>query len=114
MEFCPRCGLRLIPMSKEDDKKRYVLLTCPKCKYEKPLTSSVTTQKVLKRNEQEDITVISQNEAKIRTMPTIKVECPKCSNKEAYWWIVQTRGADESPTQFFRCTQCKYTWREMA
>jgi DNA-directed RNA polymerase subunit M/transcription elongation factor TFIIS len=25
---------------------------------------------------------------------------------------VQTRGADESSTQFLRCTKCNYTFRE--
>jgi DNA-directed RNA polymerase subunit M len=26
--------------------------------------------------------------------------------------MVQTRRADESATQFFRCTKCGHTWRE--
>jgi DNA-directed RNA polymerase subunit M len=106
--------MRLIPIRKEEEKSKDVLLTCPKCKYKKPLTKKVTIQRIIEHNAQEDITVIGRKEAKIRTMPTVKVECQKCSSKEAYWWIVQTRGADESPTQFFRCTRCKHTWREMA
>jgi DNA-directed RNA polymerase subunit M/transcription elongation factor TFIIS len=27
-------------------------------------------------------------------------------------WIVQTRGSDESSTQFMRCVKCGYTFRE--
>ncbi|MCD6114052.1 MAG: transcription factor S, partial [Thermoprotei archaeon] len=39
-------------------------------------------------------------------------ECPKCGNREAYVWMMQTRAADEPPTRFYRCTKCGYTWRE--
>ena len=38
--------------------------------------------------------------------------CPKCGNKEAVWWIQQTRSSDEAPTLFLRCTKCKHAWRE--
>src|SRR5438093_1332717 len=47
-----------------------------------------------------------------RTLPKTKAECPKCNNHEAFYWLVQTRGGDESSTQFFRCTNCGATWRE--
>ncbi|MCW3991867.1 MAG: hypothetical protein NWE79_04105 [Candidatus Bathyarchaeota archaeon] len=26
--------------------------------------------------------------------------------------MVQTRSADESPAQFYRCIECGHTWRE--
>jgi DNA-directed RNA polymerase subunit M len=70
--------------------------------------------KIAGRRIQENVMVIGEEEAKLRTMPVTKMECPKCAHREAYWWMVQTRGADESPTQFFRCTKCSYTWREQA
>ena len=44
--------------------------------------------------------------------PTIKIECEKCENGEAVWWMLQTRSADEPTTQFYRCTKCQYTWRD--
>lgn len=44
--------------------------------------------------------------------PTIKIECEKCGNDEAVWWMLQTRSADEPTTQFYRCTKCQYTWRD--
>ena len=53
-----------------------------------------------------------KKEQKLQTLPTAAVECPKCGNNQAYTWQVQTRGADESSTQFFRCTKCNYTFRE--
>ena len=45
-------------------------------------------------------------------MPTVAETCPKCGNKEAYFWTSQTRSADEAETKFFKCTKCKHTWRE--
>ena len=37
------------------------------------------------------------------TLPTTTTECPKCGNNTAFWWMLQTRSADEATTQFFRC-----------
>jgi hypothetical protein len=36
----------------------------------------------------------------------------RCGNNIAYAWQVQTRGADETSTQFLRFTSCNYTFRE--
>jgi DNA-directed RNA polymerase subunit M len=45
------------------------------------------------------------------TLPTTNTDCPKCGNNLAFWWMLQTRSADEATTQFYRCTQCNHTWR---
>ena len=91
-----------------------VALVCSRCTYTKEVTTEVPLPpRVIEHTPQEQIAVIGEQEAKIKTMPTTRMECPKCSNREAYWWMVQTRGSDESPTQFFRCTECGFTWREM-
>jgi DNA-directed RNA polymerase subunit M/transcription elongation factor TFIIS len=58
-----------------------------------------------------DILVIEPDEVPDTDSITDKVECPKCGNHEAYWWMVQTDTADEPSTQFFRCTKCNHTWR---
>ncbi|MDQ3837995.1 MAG: transcription factor S [Thermoproteota archaeon] len=44
-------------------------------------------------------------------LPTTAIDCPKCGNKNAFWWMLQTRSADEATTQFYRCTKCGHTWR---
>lgn len=44
-------------------------------------------------------------------MPTTTIQCAKCGNMTAFWWMLQTRSADEATTQFYRCTLCSYTWR---
>jgi DNA-directed RNA polymerase subunit M len=110
MEFCPKCETRLVP---EPNKgKKGPCLVCPKCGYKKPVETLVTAAKVSGAKEQDQIIVIGKKEQKLQTLPTITIECPKCGNNLAYVWQVQTRGADESSTQFFRCTKCSYTFRE--
>jgi len=61
---------------------------------------------------EDHIIVIGKKEQRLKTLPVINIECPKCGNNLAYVWQVQTRSADESSTQFFRCTKCGYTFRE--
>jgi DNA-directed RNA polymerase subunit M len=113
MDFCPKCGSRLVPTPKSGKKKAAVIYACPKCGYEKGIKGkdAEALPKVIEHRPQEQIAVISHQENP-QTMPTIKITCPKCRHNEASWWLVQTRGADESPTQFYRCIKCGYTWRE--
>lgn len=115
MEFCPICGKRLVPARRSEGERVIVVLACPRCDYTKPVTSETpVVPKATEHPTQRHIAIIGEEEARLRTMPTVKIGCPKCDNTEAEWWMVQTRGADESPTQFFKCTRCGYTWREMA
>jgi DNA-directed RNA polymerase subunit M/transcription elongation factor TFIIS len=58
-----------------------------------------------------DIRIIESDKVPEPDPITDSVECPKCGNKHAFWWIVQTDSADEPSTQFFRCTKCNHTWR---
>ncbi|MDH5754031.1 MAG: transcription factor S [Candidatus Bathyarchaeota archaeon] len=115
MEFCPKCGSRLVPKKGKTGKKASIVFVCPKCGYKKQTLGEKVTPKVAKviqHNPQQLVAVISKEEQKLRTLPTVRVECPRCGNNLAYVWQVQTRGADESSTQFLRCTKCGYTFRE--
>ena len=58
-----------------------------------------------------DIRVVDSDELPDPHPITDKVECSKCGNNQAHWWIVQTDSADEPITQFFRCIKCRLTWR---
>ena len=115
MEFCPKCGSRLVPKKGKTGKDATLVMTCPKCGYKKKASAEVIEPKptkALQPNPHQLVAVIGKEEQKLRTLPTVKVECPKCGNNLAYVWQVQTRGADESSTQFLRCTKCNHTFRE--
>ncbi len=114
MEFCPKCGKRLVPTKKKEGKKNILVLKCPKCGYEKPAEGKIVSPaKVISTTpSKESIAIIDRKAQELRTLPTVTIICPKCGNNTAYVWQVQTRGSDESSTQFFRCTKCGYTFRE--
>lgn len=105
MNFCNKCGTVMI--SKEEKGKTF--LVCRKCGHKmkdyKPLEIAETVSK----KPLDDVIIIEKNE---EALPKTKTICPKCGNKEAVWWLQQTRSADEAPTLFLRCTSCKYSWRE--
>jgi len=98
MEFCPKCGIML---TKKGDK-----YACVKCGHAK---DNVTLGHIEKMPEKKKIAVINKEES---ALAEVDANCEKCGNRRAYFWQTQTRGADESPTNFFKCTKCKHTWRE--
>ena len=77
-----------------------------------PNTPKEQKERINIESEPEKVVVIGKAQQKIRTLPKTRAECPKCRHHEAFYWLVQTRSADESSTQFFRCVKCSHTWRE--
>jgi DNA-directed RNA polymerase subunit M len=115
MEFCPKCGSRLAPKKAKAGRETALVMVCPKCGYRRRASEKKIEPKLAKivqPNPKQLVAVIGREEQKLRTLPTVRIECPKCGNNLAYVWQVQTRGADESSTQFLRCTKCEYTFRE--
>jgi len=104
MQFCNQCGTVL-----SLDLKKHSL-SCQRCGANEPIQSTI--EYTNNKNPQDKIVVLGSKERNLRTMPQVRVECPKCGNNHAFYWMVQTRSIDESATQFFRCTECKHTWRE--
>ena len=102
MMFCPKC--KSIMMPKMDGKKR--VLACG-CGYKQGAESTVLKETA--QHEEKKFEVVD-TEATINTV--VDAECPKCKNRKAENWEVQTRSADEPATRFFKCTECKHTWRE--
>jgi transcription factor S len=100
--FCKKCGSILKPITEEGKR----VFSCGKCNK----TQEVTEKKMFKESieETKEMEVIEDKEMH----PKIRAECEKCGNDIAYYWSQQTRSADEPPTRFFRCTKCKFTWRE--
>ena len=102
--FCQKCGAILVPKKGRDKTK----LACSSCNYiPKERIKAVITEEV-KKQEVPKIEVVDKT---IETSPKTEQECPKCRNKIAYYWLVQTRSADEAETRFFQCTKCSYRWR---
>ena len=108
VQFCPECSNLLRKIT--EDGSRF--LSC-KCGYQEILESSVDHESVQKKREALDNNlIIVSEEDKVSLHPIARKVCPKCQNKEAESWQVQIRSSDEPSTHFFRCTQCKFTWRE--
>ena len=105
MKFCPKCEVKL--------KKSDSGLQCSKCGYTEGQEIKQTKKVVEEQETEESILAFEGNEGE-ESHPTIKIECEKCGNDEAVWWMLQTRSADEPTTQFYRCTKCKHTWRNYA
>ncbi|MCS7142876.1 MAG: transcription factor S [Aigarchaeota archaeon] len=109
MEFCPKCG-GILSASKRSGGNS---LRCRKCGFEKSSSESYVTIAKFGKKRQGVAFLIEDTEAELHPKTT-DIQCPACGNREAYWWSVQTRSADEPTTQFFRCTGCGHTWREYA
>jgi len=100
MEFCEKCkGVILV----QDNKA--VCMSCGHKLKKKPKIEA--SEKVQNK---EFVEVIK--EGADNTYPIIDIECPKCKNKKAYFWTMQTRSSDESETKFYKCTKCSNTWRK--
>ena len=67
--------------------------------------------KVVKPAKREEVVTVIEEEAK-PALPTTRAKCPKCGHQTAFWWLQQTRAADEATTRFHRCAKCGHTWRE--
>lgn len=97
--FCPKCSslLRL----KKEKEKRFLLCSC-----------GYREEKRIEVKEEipagKKIGVIEKTEI----LPETEAECPNCGNKKAYYWMQQTRAADEAETRFFKCQKCSHVWRE--
>lgn len=114
MEFCAECGSRLKPVKVRSGNQAMVMLACTKCGQKKPdlETKPKLNGKVIEHSPKQLVAIIGKAEQELTTLPSIRMDCPRCENNTANVWLVQTRGSDESSTQFLRCIKCGYTFRE--
>ena len=98
----------MIFICEKKEKEAIFHLVCPKCGYTKYAGDKPSViPKVIERSLQEPIAIIGKEEQKLRTLPTVRVECPKCGNNTAFAWQVQT-----TPAYFMhKCTKCEYSFR---
>jgi DNA-directed RNA polymerase subunit M len=95
--FCPKCGSLLIPKGGK--------MTCP-------THGAVDSSSKLTEKSQSKLKNVKVGGDEPEVHPRTKEKCPKCGHDTAYFWTVQTRSIDESPTRFYKCTKCNYQWRE--
>ncbi len=109
MRFCPRCG-SLMVVRRAGDQPYWV---CPSCGYSELPSEpqNATIVEKIRHSEKERIIVVNRAE-ELQTLPRTSAQCPKCGYGEAYYWLMQTRRADEPPTRFFKCVRCGHVWRE--
>ena len=104
IEFCEKCGSIMVPIKK--GKTAYI--KCRGCG--KELKKEIKSLKIIEeKTAPKGVVVIEKNTT---LLPMTDKACPECEHGRAYWWMQQTRSADEPPTQFFRCEKCKHVWRE--
>ena len=84
------------------------MLVCS-CGYKTTHLDGVTVKETIVKS---DKAVEVVDKCELQTLPKTTVECPKCSHKTAYFWLVQTRAGDEPETKFLKCEKCGHTWRD--
>ncbi len=109
--FCPRCGGLMKPVREGDT----VYMVCTRCGYrvkasQKDLESYRVSTKIV--HTEKEKTVVINEEEEMNLPITREVVCPRCGYNEAYYWMIQTRSADEPSTRFYKCRRCGYVWRE--
>lgn len=104
IEFCEKCGSIMVPVKK--GKSSYI--KCRGCGRE--MRKEIKSLKIVEEKPKEKGVIVIEKDTTL--LPLTDKACPKCEHNRAYWWMQQTRSADEPPTQFFKCYKCKHTWRE--
>lgn len=114
MEFCAECGSILKPIKVNSGKQAMFMLACTKCGHKKQDSDfdGKVKGKLIEHSPKQFVAVIGRDVQELHTMPTLRIECPKCGHNTANVWQVQTRGSNESSTQFLRCLRCGFTHRE--
>ncbi len=105
MMFCPNDKALLRPIKG--------VPTCPKCGFVKEAGAGQSV--VVKSKAVEDVrkSVIVDGTKKMDLLPTTdEYKCEKCGNTRHYYFMRQTRSADEATTRFLECTACGHKFRE--
>ncbi len=106
MEFCPECGKLLRPK----EEKKEVYLACNSCGY-RTSGEKVEEYETVEQVKEEKVEGVAVNEG-APNLPVTSAQCEKCHNDKSYYWLEQTRAADEAPTRFLQCVKCGHKWRE--
>jgi len=102
MIFCPKCGAILT--QRRDKHKTFIGCSCGYV-----LKSGNVQVKEEVKTKDVAVEVVDANQ---EALPQVDIDCEKCSNKKAYFWMIQTRAGDEPETKFYKCTKCAHVWRD--
>lgn len=87
------------------------VLTCPKCGATKEAAKGMVVKGPATDDEKKSVMVDSMD--KLDLLPiTEEYACEKCGGGKAYYYLRQTRSADEATTRFLECLACGFKWRE--
>ena len=105
MLFCPTCA-NILLIEKTVSDFRFFCKTCP---YIYVVEEVVQKIMHLERKQVDDV---MGGEDAWENVQQTDAECPKCSNRKAYFMQIQIRSADEPMTIFYKCTKCGHQWKE--
>ena len=83
-------------------------LVCAKCGVTTASTGPTSVSKAVTK----ETVIVDSVKDKVDMLPTADYICEKCGNAKAFYFMRQTRSADEATTRFLECTKCGYKWRE--
>ena len=106
MKFCEKDGNLLVAKQ----KRTRIVLFCRKCGREYKMAGEKLMLSEKMEAPKKGIVVMGKDEMSSE-LPSTKIVCPNCEHGEAFWWMQQTRAADEPPTLFYKCKKCGYSWR---
>ncbi len=104
MKFCEKCKSLMVPKKKGTK----TVMVCTSCNATDEKVEHATIRETVADKKKMDII----DEDAEQHLPLTDEKCPKCGHGKAYYWMTQTRAADESPTKFLRCQECRHTWRD--
>ncbi|OGI14514.1 transcription factor S [Candidatus Micrarchaeota archaeon RBG_16_49_10] len=108
MKFCDKCG-NLMIFTEKGKASGYLCRNCGHFAKAEEGESTMLAEDV--DGGAEEVKVIGKDDD-YKQYPKSKIDCPNCGHGEAYWYMQQTRGADEPQTRFYSCVKCKHKWRE--
>ncbi len=102
MLFCPKCSSLL--KTKQVNNKPVSYCSCG---YSSQVKKETSFKEKVK--EEKKIEIVEEGDS---LHPLTDQDCPKCGHKKAFYWLAQTRAGDEPETKFYKCEECKHTWRD--
>ena len=100
--FCEKCGSMLLP--KRVDGKMVMVCSTHGAGSSDGKLRETSTSKIKEIHVDKDVPK--------EVHAIVEHDCVKCGHKRCYFWVVQTRSADEAPTRFYKCESCGNTWKE--